>query len=103
MELIKKKILHSTLFVLGSLGGFKLLIISLTSLLGKPEDDQLELEDEPIKELVLVLNTLAPENKPVIISFNGSWRTVPEFHYSQVGLPKNAISRKSETDELAPF
>jgi len=102
-ELKKKKILHSTLFVLGTLGGFILLLISLTSLLGKPDDDQPELEDEPINELVLVLNTLAPENKPVIISFNGSWRSVPEFQYSQVGLQKNASSMKIDTGCTGSF
>ena len=102
-ELIKKKIFYTTLFVLVTLGGLILLILSLTSLLEQPELEQPGLEEEPIKELVLVLNTLAPENKPVIISFNGSWKTVPEFQYSQVGLQKNARSLKSKTDELAPF
>ena len=48
--------------------------------LGSPVTD---VEPEPINELVLVLNTLAPENMPVVISFNGSWRTVPEFQYAQ--------------------
>ena len=74
------------LFGLGSLGGLILLIVSLIWLLVEGKNEQPELPEEPINELVLVLNTLAPENKPVIISFNGSWRTVHEFNYSQVRL-----------------
>ena len=56
------------------------IILVLIIFLGSPVTD---VEPEPINELVLVLNTLAPENMPVVISFNGSWRTVPEFQYAQ--------------------
>ena len=73
---------------MGLLGGLILLMVSLIWLLVEGKNEQPELPEEPINELVLVLNTLAPENKPVIISFNGSWRTVHEFQYSQVDFQK---------------
>ena len=87
-ELRTKKILYTSLFVVVTLGGFILLTISLASILDDDDDEQPPLPEEPITELVLVLNTLAPENKPVVISFNGSWRTVHGFQYSQASFQK---------------
>ena len=85
-EIRTKKILYTTLFVVVTLGGFILLTISFASILDDDDDELPPLPDEPITELVLVLNTLAPENKPVVISFNGSWKTVHGFQYSQVSF-----------------
>ena len=87
-KLRTKKILYTTLFVVVTLGGLILLAISLASVLEQPESEQPEIEEKPITEVVLVLNTLAPENKPVVISFNGSWKTVHGFQYSQESFQK---------------
>jgi len=87
-ELRKIKILYTTLFLVGTFCGLILLILSLTSVLEQPESEHPKIEEEPINEFVLVLNTLAPENKPVVISFNGSWRTVHGFQYSQASFQK---------------
>ena len=87
-ELRTKRNLYTTLFVVATLCGLILLIISLASILNDEDDEQTPIVEEPINELVLVLNTLAPENKPVVISFDGSWKTVHEFQYSQANFQK---------------
>ena len=84
LQLQAKNSLHVYIFGLSLLVGVLLLIFCLVSLLIEPKIPDLDPKDEPISELVLVLNTLAPENMPVVISFNGSWRTVHEFHYAQL-------------------
>ena len=84
LKLQTKNRLHIYFFGVSLLVGVLLLIFCLVSLLFEPKIPDLDLEDEPISELVLVLNTLAPENMPVVISFNGSWRTVHEFQYAQL-------------------
>lgn len=78
--------LHMSLFGIMSVGGILLLIICLASLLAEEKIPAFVPPDEPINELVLVLNTLSPENLPVIIAFNGSWRTVHDFQYAQAGF-----------------